>query len=407
MRKSSPHPGRPLPPPGTSSKPVSLRDLAAYLGLSRTTVSLVLNDSPVAQALTPATRERVLKAAADLNYKANYFARMLNNKRSQMVGILSPDFGEGYDASILSAIERVMIERNYLYFVSSHHWDKALIQQRLQVFAERGAEGIILINTPAPAKSALPLVSIGSLKCDFPLTRITVDNEYGIRLALNHLYALGHREIAFLKGHAQSSDAESRWSACIEAARELHLRIHEENVIQLKRIDDGLNPIREGYIAGKQLLKASEKFTALMAFNDLSAIGAINAFRDAGKRVPEDISVIGFDDIRAATIIQPALTTIRQPLARMGMLAAAELLERIESASGDTRSILIKPELVIRQSTVACPQGASGHHAKVSKVLSAPKARDAAAADRASRRPALAQGSTRKDEAAVPGGLSE
>ena len=407
MRKSRPHSGRPLPPPGTSAKPVSLRDLAAYLGLSRTTVSLVLNDSPVAQALTPATRERVLKAAADLNYKANYFARMLNNKRSQMVGILSPDFGEGYDASILSAIERVMIERNYLYFVSSHHWDKALIQQRLQVFAERGAEGIILINTPAPAKSTLPLVSIGSLKCDFPLTRITVDNAYGIHLALNHLYTLGHREIAFLKGHAQSSDAESRWNACIEAARDLHLRIREENVVQLKRIDDGLNPIREGYIAGKQLLKASEKFTALMAFNDFSAIGAIHAFHDAGKRIPEDISVIGFDDIQAATIIQPALTTIRQPLARMGVLAATELLERIENASMDTRSILIKPELVIRESSIACPQGASGHHEKVSKARSASKAHGTATAVRAKPRPAQEQESARTDEAAVSGGLSD
>jgi LacI family transcriptional regulator len=374
--------------------------LAAYLGLSRTTVSLVLNDSPVAQALTPATRERVLKAAADLNYKANYFARMLNNKRSQMVGILSPDFGEGYDASILSAIERVMIERNYLYFVSSHHWDKALIQQRLQVFAERGAEGIILINTPAPAKSALPLVSIGSLKCDFPLTRITVDNAYGIRLALEHLYALGHREIAFLKGHAQSSDAESRWTACVDAARELNLHIYEENVVHLKRIDDGLNPLREGYIAGKQLLKASQRFTALMAFNDLSAIGAINAFRDAGKRIPEDISVIGFDDIQAATIIQPTLTTIRQPLTRMGVLAAQELLERIENAGIETRNILIKPELVIRQSSVVCPQSTFGHREKVFKVRSASQARDARTTVPAQQRPAGAlESSERKVEA--------
>ena len=147
--KSVSHAGSPTSSPGAPSKPVSLRDLAAYLGLSRTTVSLVLNNSPVAQALTPETRERVLKAAAELHYKANYFARMLNNKRSQMVGVLSPDFGEGYDSQILTAIERVLINRNYLYFVSSHHWDKALIQQRLQVFAERGAEGLILINTHA------------------------------------------------------------------------------------------------------------------------------------------------------------------------------------------------------------------------------------------------------------------
>ena len=377
MRKIKKNAGTLVPPQVSPSKPVSLRDLAAYLRLSRTTVSLVLNNSPVAQALTPATRERVLKAAADLHYKANYFARMLNNKRSQMVGILSPDFGEGYDASILTAIERVLIDRNYLYFVSSHHWDKALIQQRLQVFAERGAEGVILINTPAPAGSVLPLVSIGGLECNFPLTRIMVDNAYGIRLALEHLHALGHQQIAFLKGHTQSSDTESRWSGCVEAARGLGLRIDAENVVQLKRIEDGLNPIHEGYVAGKQLLKTSQRFTALMAFNDLSAIGAINAFRDSGKRIPEDISVVGFDDIQAATIVQPTLTTIRQPLTRMGVLAATEVLALIEKARMEPRRIFIKPELVIRQSTVSCPQG---NHKRNSKVRPTTKVRGATTA---------------------------
>jgi LacI family transcriptional regulator len=333
-----------------------LRDLADHLGLSRSTVSLVLNNSPVAQALTQETRERVLKAAADLNYKANYFARMLNNKRSHMVGILSPDLGEGYDAEILNGVERLLIERDYLYFVTSHHWNRDLIRQRLEVFAERGAEGVILINTPAAKATNLPLVSIGSLEYDFPLTRIMLDNAHGIRLALEHLYKLGHRRIAFLKGHTQSSDAESRWSACVEAARGLRLRIHEENVVQLKRIDDGLNPIREGYVAGKRLLKASRKFTALLAFNDMSAIGAIHAFRDAGKRVPEEISVVGFDDVQAATIVQPSLTTVRQPLIRMGILAASELLASIEDASLQPRQISILPELVVRQSSAACPK---------------------------------------------------
>jgi LacI family transcriptional regulator len=334
-----------------------LRDLAAYLGLSRSTVSLVLNNSPVAQGLTQETRERVLKAASDLHYKANYFARMLNNKRSHMVGILSPDLGEGYDAEILNGIESLLIERDYLYFVSSHHWNRELIRQRLEVFAERGAEGVILINTPAASAPALPLVSIGSLQYDFPLTRLTVDNAQGIRLALEHLYKLGHRKIAFLKGHTQSSDAESRWSACVEAARELNLRIHADHVVQLKRIDDGLNPLREGYVAGKRLLKAKRRFTALLAFNDMSAIGAIHAFHDAGKRVPEEISVVGFDDNQAATIVQPALTTVRQPLRRMGMMAAWELLASIEDANLQPRQISIMPELVIRQSSAACLPG--------------------------------------------------
>lgn len=341
---------------GTPGKPVSLRDLAAYLGLSRSTVSLVLNNSPVAQGLTAETRERVRKAAAEFHYKANYFARMLNNKRSQMVGILSPDLAQGYDSEILNGIERLLVDRGYLYFVSSHQWSQELIQQRLKVFAERGAEGVILINTQVVEAPDLPLVSIGSLENDFPLTRITVDNAHGIQLALEHLHDLGHRKIAFLKGHEESSDTNARWAACVATAHHLRLRIHKEHVVQLERVDNGLNPIREGYFAAEALLRAQRPFTALLAFNDLSAIGAIHAFQNAGKRVPEEISVVGFDDIQAAIIVQPTLTTVRQPLTRMGMLAASEMLASIEDANLEPRRISIEPELVIRRSSAPCPQ---------------------------------------------------
>lgn len=357
MPKKKQRAGGSPPPQEMPSKPVSLRDLAAYLGLSRTTVSLVLNNSPVAQGLTPETRERVRKAAAELNYKANYFARMLNHKRSHIVGILSPDMGEGYDTALLSAIESTLIERDYLYFVSSHHWNPNLIRQRMEAFTERGAEGVILINTQLETAPMLPLVSVGNLDNGAPLTRIAIDNAHGIRLALEHLYGLGHREIAFVKGHVQSSDVEMRWAACVETMRDLGLPIRKERVVRLERIDDGLNPIREGHVAGKRLLKAAQGFTALVAFNDLSAIGAIHAFREAGKRIPEEISVVGFDDIQAATIVQPALTTVRQPLKRMGMLAAAEILARIEDATIGPRQISIEPDLVIRQTTAVCPQG--------------------------------------------------
>jgi LacI family transcriptional regulator len=329
--------------------------MATYLGLSRTTVSLVLNNSPVAQALTAETRERVRKAAVDLNYRPNYFARMLNNKRSHMVGILSPDLTEGYDSQVLSGIEQRLIERDYYYFISSHHWNQDRIRQRLEVFAERGAEGIILINTSAKRVPDLPIVSIGSIENPFPLTRIALNNALGIRLAFQHLHVLGHRKIALIKGHAGSSDTDSRWAACMETARDLDLRIHKEHVVQLVRLDNSMNPIREGYIAAQQLLQAKRPFTALLAFNDMSAIGAINAFREAGKQVPEEISVVGFDDVQAATIVHPALTTIRQPLTQMGMLAASEILASIENPELEPRHILIDPELVIRQSTAVCP----------------------------------------------------
>jgi LacI family transcriptional regulator len=312
---------------------------------------MVLSNSPVAQGLTQETRDRVLKAAAELNYKANYFARMLNNKRSHMVGILVPDLGEGYNASILTAIERLLIEKNYLYFVSSHYWDKSLIRERMQVYAERGAEGLILVNTPVEAVPSLPAVSIGAWNEGLPLTRITLDNERGIRLALEHLFALGHRKIAFLKGHTLSGDTKARWLGFVDGAKAQGLCTSPEHVVQLERIDGGLNAIGEGYAAAQHLLHVKEPFTALLAFNDLSAIGAINAFREAGKRVPEDISVVGFDDIQTATVFQPSLTTVRQPLTEMGTLAATEILASIENPTLEQRHIVIEPGLSVRQSS--------------------------------------------------------
>ncbi|MGC9199350.1 MAG: LacI family DNA-binding transcriptional regulator [Acidobacteriaceae bacterium] len=273
-----------------------------------------------------------------------------------MVGVIAPDLGGGYDSEILTGIERFLMERQYLYFVSSHRWDTALIRQRLEVFAERGAEGIILINTPAETGSRLPMVLVGAATSDLPHTHITLDNARGIRLAVEHLYESGHRQIAFFKGHTTSSDTEPRWAAIKQVVKSLDLNVGKDHVVQLKRIDHGLNPIREGYLAAQRLLRTERPFTALLAFNDLSAIGAIHALRDAGKRVPEDVSVIGFDDVQAASIIQPALTTIRQPLARMGMLAATEILTRIEDAQSQPHNIVIQPELIIRQSSGPAPR---------------------------------------------------
>jgi len=142
---------------------------------------------------------------------------MLNNKRTTWWAFsLRP--GEGYDAAILNGIERLLLERDYLYFVSSHHWNGTSSGNGWRFCRARG-EGVILVNTPAVSSAESSAGSIGSLEYDFPLTQITLDNAHGIRLALEHLYALGHRRIAFLKGHTQSSDAESRWAACVEAAQ--------------------------------------------------------------------------------------------------------------------------------------------------------------------------------------------
>lgn len=343
----------PALPEMPANRPVSLKDLAAYLGLSRSTVSLVLNNSPVAQGLAPQTRERVVQAAKKMGYRPNYFARMLNNKRSFMVGIMSPDLAEGYDSEILNGIELALNEKDYLYFVSSHHWNNERIKKRLDEFTARGAEGFILINTPVERTTHLPIVTIGPSGTDASYTRILVDNRHGIQLSIDHLYGLGHREVAFFRGHQNSSDTEARWKATMEIAQQYGINKDTDLQVQLERVDNGLNPVQEGYLACETLLARKKKFTALMAFNDMTAIGALRCLRDHNYQIPGQVSLVGFDDVLVASMIEPTLTTVRQPLATMGRMAATKIMELIQDPEKGQEQIEIKPELIIRKSTAA------------------------------------------------------
>lgn len=347
---------------GLQEKPVRLRDLAQHLGLSATTVSLVLNDSPVARTLSEETRKRVLKAATDLHYKANYFARALNQKRNYLIGILVPDFGEGYNASFITAIESELIARNYHYFVSSHHWNDALIAKRISDFIERGVEGMVLINTPVSVLPNLPAVIIGSQELKSACTRISLDNESGIDQAARHLYGLGHRDFAFIKGHEGSVDAEPRWRGMIAACKSLKLHIDPQAVVQLERIHDGLDPIAEGRKAVSKLLRCGVRFSALIAFNDMSAVGAIRELKESGLRIPEDVSVVGFDNVQASQIVEPPLTTIAQPIDNMAKLAVNDLLGNVEAGTRSSKRMVIAPKLVVRRST-AEPLARSYHTA--------------------------------------------
>jgi LacI family transcriptional regulator, galactose operon repressor len=180
------------------------------------------------------------------------------------------------------------------------------------------------------------------------VTNIVLDHPRAASLALKHLSDLGHREIAFMKGSPLSSDSDDRWNAIREGAAKLGIRIRPELIVQLEGDDPTPNL---GYPFAKQLLARNRTFTALFAYNDISAIGSICAFQEAGIRVPEDVSVVGFDDIQNAAFINPTLTTVRQPLIKMGELAARTLLDRIEGREKYVPEITIQPEFVVRKST--------------------------------------------------------
>src|SRR5256886_12424596 len=178
----------------------------------------------------------------------------------------------------------------------------------------RGVEGFITTDTSITEKIALPTVAVAGHQLVDGVTNIILDHTRAARLALEHLRDLGHEEIAFIRGQTMSSDSTVRWNAICEVAQELGIRIRPELTIQLEGFDStpGI-----GYTFCKQLLARKHPFTALFAYNDIAAIGSIWAIREAGLRVPEDISIVGFDDISGAAYANPGLTTVRQPLMKM------------------------------------------------------------------------------------------
>lgn len=335
-----------------SRSPVSLKELAAHLRLSPTTVSLVLNNSPVANSIPEDTKRRVLDAALAFNYRPNLVAKSLRAQRSYTLGVMVPELSDGYSAMVLSGIEDHLLREGYFYFVASHRHKEKLIGQYPGMFFQRRVEGIIAVDTPYDQRLPIPIVAVSGHHPVEGVTTISLNHAKAARLALDHLIQLGHSKIAFIKGQQFSSDTEIRWQAICSEAAALGLTIEPSLVAQL----EGDSPSPEvGYIAAKHLLATGIRFTALFAFNDVSAIGAVSAFREAGLMVPDDISVLGFDDIYNAAFFSPALTTIRQPLKEMGRLAAYTVLERIAAGPDQTceTELIVEPELVVRQSTAA------------------------------------------------------
>ncbi|MGH9727330.1 MAG: LacI family DNA-binding transcriptional regulator [Candidatus Acidiferrales bacterium] len=337
------------------NQPVSLKSLAAGLGLAPATVSLVINRAPAARSIPNRTKDRIFAEAKRLNYRANFVARSLRHQRTFTVGVVVPEIGEGYGALVLSGIEEHLLQEGYFYFVVSHRHRANLKEEYPRILLERAVEGIIAVDTPSEHPLPVPVVSVSGHRAVEGVTNIVLDHSRAARLALKYLFDLGHRKIAFIRGQSFSSDTEPRWRAIEEASNELGVPVNSKLTGELEGVSS--SPVL-GYEVTKQLLATGGEFTALFAFNDVAAIGAIRAIRETGRKVPEDISVIGFDDIQSAAFQNPSLTTIRQPLRKMGEIAAETLLKRIAAPKNirHPKAISIEPELIVRESTGTAPR---------------------------------------------------
>jgi LacI family transcriptional regulator len=343
---------------------VNLKMLAEHLQLSQTTISLVLNNSPSAKSIPPETRQRVLEAAERLNYRPNYFARSLRQSRSMSVGVLAPDLSEGYFTRVMSGVVEELTNAKYFYFTACHDWQRELMEEYPRMLVERAVDGFLLLNTPAEIDVPVPVVAISAHGSEPNVTHIVLDHLKAVDLALTHLYELGHRRIAFMRGPKAIPDSEFRWEAIQQTARALSLRLDPALVVRIDAGNSGSgswstktghHPMSPeiGYEPMKHLLETTRAFTAVFCFNDISAIGAIRALSEAGLRVPSDVSVVGFDDIQSAAFYTPSLTTVRQPLNEMGKRGARILLERISNPTDASLAgeVVMEPELVVRESS--------------------------------------------------------
>lgn len=330
-------------------RPVTLKILAEYLDLSPATVSIVLNNSPVAKSISLETRQRIHAAAQKFEYRPNLHARMLRTRLTNTVGVIVPEVSEGYFTRVMLGVEQHLLQEGYLYFTVSHLCRPDLMEEYPDLLMKRSVDGFLTINTELRHKVPLPVVSISSHAKIPGVTNVVLDHDRAAKVALRHLYDLGHRRIAFMKGNRFISDSEARWNAIVTIAREIGIVVRPELSIQLEKNswspDLGYPPVRE-------LLARTRDFTAIFAFNDTAAIGAIRAIEDVGLKCPDDVSVIGFDDIIVAEYFHPRLTTVRQPLHQMGTTAAELLVKRIQNPEAPFQDeIWFEPELVVREST--------------------------------------------------------
>jgi LacI family transcriptional regulator len=343
---------------------VTIRDVAKESGFSSTTVSIVLNNAPLARYIPADTKKKILRATKRLGYRPNQFARSLRSKRSHTVGVMVFDMTDPFCTLILRGIENTLYQASYLPILTDVHNEGSRFERYLEMLLDRRIEALIVIanwvfldiNLLADLeKSSIPTAMIGcELKTD-SISSVIVDNELGGHLALEHLHSMGHRKIAIIRGPKTLTDSSPRWRGIRSFAKLSDLELDSRLIVDMPESRDPLSSVELGFKLTEDLIRQKRPFTALLAFDDMSAFGAIRALNKAGVRVPEQCSVIGFDDVATSAIYTLSLTTVRQPMETMGASAVGLVLDGINAVL-EKREISpthrkVAPELVLREST--------------------------------------------------------
>ncbi len=328
---------------------VNIKDVAKLAGVAPITVSRVINHSG---SVNPATRERVQRAINELHYVPNTLAQSLRSKQTHTIALLLSDITNPFWTTIARGVEDAAAEKGFHTILCNTDEDPEKEATYLNLLLQRRVDGIVIAPTTndklrltALKRHQLPCVLIDRRVDGFKSDVVCGDNRGGAELLTEHLIRLGHRQIALVSGPHSISSAEERAEGYRAALRKHRIPIEESLIFRGEFKQDS------GYQLVKRLLERDPRPTAIFAANNLIAVGALQALREIGLRVPEDIALVCFDDIPYASAIEPFLTVVAQPAYEMGRTAAGLLMERLAATRNiRTREVVLAPELVVRQS---------------------------------------------------------
>lgn len=327
--------------------PITIRDVAREAGVSVATVSRVFNHSgPVKDE----TRRRITEVALRLRYAPNTMARSLSTRRTATVGVVLPDLYGEFFSEVMRGVDQAARQEGYHVLVSSSHSDRSEIVAALRAMRGR-VDGLVLLAADldtatlvANLPDRLPLVLLNSDLPDGTFDSLNIDNFGGARAVTEHLLRLGHRRIGLIQGGERNHDARERLRGFRAALREAGVEYEEE------WIAPGDFTESAGYGAAERILAARVRPTAVFAANDSMAVGALSALRDAGLRVPDDMAVVGFDDVPIAQYVSPPLTTVRVAIADLGARAVLRLFDAMRDDGSERGREILPTELVVRRS---------------------------------------------------------
>lgn len=329
---------------------VDIRYIAARAGVSAATVSRVLNGT---KPVSPALRERVLKEVEKYGYRPNMMARGLIIRRSNLIGVITPNVSGYFHAKMIAGIEETAAKHGYNVIVSNVSTDFSREKESFRIFTERRVDGIILMHENSPEElcellqiSEVPIVIASANVRDHRLPTVGIDDRLAAYDAAAYLLRLGHRRIGAILNDCYSLNTLRR-EGVSQAMEKYGLQLDDRWV----RI--GECRIADGEKLAAQIFSGSEIPTALFCVSDEQAVGAVNCLLERGFRIPEDVSIVGFDDVELSMVSRPKLTTIRQPIEEIGRRATLNLLDRLAGKAAQDREIL-PHMLIVRGSTAPC-----------------------------------------------------